>query len=199
MRQVTTDDESRAQPAASAAGQAGVTIDPELLRGVMRHWATGVAILSARHAGVAHGMTVNSFCSVSLDPPLVLVSLEQAVRTHALVERSGVFAVSFLRAEQAWISDRFAGRETENSDRFEGLPTFTAATGAPILADNIGYLDCRVTAAYPAASHTLFVAAVAAAGPGTAGLVLGDEGAGADGGPPAKPLLYFNRDYRKMG
>ena len=177
----------------------GVTTDPELLRGVMRHWATGVAILTARHAGVAHGMTVNSFCSVSLTPPLVLVSIEQTVRTHGLVEGSGVFAVSFLRDGQAWISDRFAGRETENTDRFEGLPVFTAETGAPILADNIGYLDCRVTAAYPAGNHTIFVAAVAAAGSGTAGLVVGDEGAGANGAEPAEPLLYFNRDYRKMG
>jgi hypothetical protein len=55
-----------------------------------------------------------------------------------------------------------------------------------------------VTAAYPAGNHTIFVAAVAAAGLGTAGPVAGDEGAGADGRPPVKPLLYFNRDYRKM-
>jgi flavin reductase (DIM6/NTAB) family NADH-FMN oxidoreductase RutF len=174
-----------------------VTIDPELLRGVMRHWATGVAIVGARHAGVVHGMTVNSFCSVALEPPLVLVSLEQAVRTHGLVERSRVFAISFLREGQTWISDRFAGRETENKDRFEGLPVMSAATGAPILADNIGYLDCEVTAAYPAGNHTIFVAAVQAAGLGTAGPVVGDDGA--SGNALERPLLYFNRDYRRMG
>lgn len=162
----------------------------------MRHWATGVAIVSARHAGVSHGMTVNSFCSVSLHPPSVLISLERNVRTHALVERSGAFAMSFLREGQAWISDRFAGRETEHADRFADLAVFSAATGAPILADNIGYLDCLVTAAYPAGSHTIFVAAVEAAGAGSANPVVGDDGAA--GEALARPLLYFNRDYRKM-
>jgi len=170
-----------------------------MLRSVMRHWPTGVAILTSRHSGPAHGMTVNSFCSVSLDPPLVLVSIEQAVRTHGLVKSSGVFGISFLREGQEWISNRFAGRETENTDRFEGLEVFTSVTGAPILADNIGHLDCVVTAAYPAGNHTIFVAEVVAAGVGTAGSVLGDDGLEAQNGSvPERPMLYFNRDYRRM-
>jgi len=176
-----------------------MTVDPELLRGVMRHWATGVAIVTSRHAGVSHGMTVNSFCSVSLTPPLVLVSIEQVVRTHGLVEQSRVFAVSFLRAGQAWISDRFAGRETEVTNRFEDLEVFTAVTGAPILADNIGYLDCQVTDAYPAGNHTIFVASVVAGGLGTVGPVVGEDGMSANGRSPELPLLYFNRDYRARG
>jgi flavin reductase (DIM6/NTAB) family NADH-FMN oxidoreductase RutF len=174
-----------------------VAIDPELLRGVMRHWPTGVAILTTRHNGVAHGMTVNSFCSVSLDPPLVLASLEQAVRTHRLLAQSGVFAISFLRDEQEWISNRFAGRETENTDRFEGLEVYYGVTGAPILADNIGHLDCNVTAAYPAGRNTIFVGEVVSAGVGTAVPVVGDEGDAEHGA--VRPLLYFNRGYREMG
>jgi flavin reductase (DIM6/NTAB) family NADH-FMN oxidoreductase RutF len=175
-------------------------IDPELLRTVMRHWPTGVTILTARHAGAGHGMTVNSFSSVALDPPLVLASIEQAVRTHALIEQSGAFAISFLAEGQEWISDRFAGRDTENQDRFEGLPTITALTGAPILANNIGYLDCRVVAAHPAGDHTIFIGEVVAAGTGTAGPVIGDDDfAAANGAEPGlRPLLYFNRDYRRM-
>jgi flavin reductase (DIM6/NTAB) family NADH-FMN oxidoreductase RutF len=185
---------------------AAMPIDPELLRTVMRHWPTGVTILTARHAGAAHGMTVNSFSSVALDPPLVLASIEQIVRTHELIEQSGAFGLSFLREGQEWISNRFAGRDTENQDRFAGLSTFTAVTGAPILADNIGYLDCVVVAAHPAGNHTIFIGQVVAASPGTAGPVVGDDprsgdGAAADdnGAPPAvRPLLYFNRDYRRM-
>src|SRR5450830_1437314 len=111
-------------------------VDPEMLRAVMRHWPTGVAILTSRHGGQAHGMTVNSITSISLEPPLVLACIERIVRTHALVEQSRVFAISFLREGQAWVSDRFAGRDTEITDRFEGLGTYTAVTGAPILADN---------------------------------------------------------------
>ena len=173
-----------------------MAIDPELLRGVMRHWPTGVAILTTRHNGVAHGMTVNSFCSVSLDPPLVLASIEQVVRTHGLVSQSRIFAVSFLRDGQEWISNRFAGRETENTDRFEGLEVFEGVTGAPILADNIGYLDCVVTDAHPAGKNSIFVGEVMAAGVGTAGPVVGDEEGERKGA--VRPLLYFNRGYREM-
>jgi flavin reductase (DIM6/NTAB) family NADH-FMN oxidoreductase RutF len=180
---------------------AHMPIDPELLRTVMRHWPTGVTVLAARHGDVTHGMTVNSFSSVALDPPLVLASIEQSVRTHTLIEQSGAFALSFLRAGQEWISNRFAGRDTEHQNRFADLETFTAVTGAPILADNIGYLDCVVVAAHPAGNHTVFIAEVVAAGPGTAGPVLGDDGLpqaanGAQDG--TRPLLYFNRDYRRM-
>ena len=157
-------------------------LDPETLRAVMRHWTTGVAIVSARDGATVHGMTVNSFSSVSLEPPLVLVCIEQRVRTHTLIEQARAFAISILREGQHIISDRFAGRETEHGNRFDGLATFTAVTGAPILADNIGYLDCAVVAAHPAGNHTIFVAEVVAAKAQNSG----------------KPLLYFNRDYRSL-
>lgn len=160
-----------------------MAIDPEILRTVMRHWTTGVTVLTARDGAQAHGMTVNSFTSVSLDPPLVLVSLERNTRTHAFVERSQAFAVSILGAHQAALSDHFAGRHTETADRLAGLPVDTALTGAPILRDNIGYLDCRVVAAHPAGTHTLFIAEVVAA------QSISDE---------ASPLVYFNRDYRSL-
>jgi flavin reductase (DIM6/NTAB) family NADH-FMN oxidoreductase RutF len=178
-----------------------MTIDPDTLRAVMRHWPTGVTILTSRVNNYAHGMTVNSFSSVALDPPLVLASIENNVRTHTLIQRSGIFALSFLREGQEWISDRFAGRDTENTDRFEGLETYTAVTGAPILADNLGHMDCRLVAAHPAGNHTIFIAEVVHASVGTAGPVLGDELSLGDAASPdsaSKPLIYFNRGYRRL-
>jgi flavin reductase (DIM6/NTAB) family NADH-FMN oxidoreductase RutF len=157
-------------------------LDPETLRAVMRHWTTGVAIVSARDGATVHGMTVNSFSSVSLEPPLVLVCIEQRVRTHTLIEHTRAFALSILHAGQQALSDRFAGRETESGNRFADLPTFTAVTGAPILADNLGYLDCAVVAAHAAGTHTIFVAEVVAAKAQNSG----------------QPLLYFDRDYRSL-
>jgi flavin reductase (DIM6/NTAB) family NADH-FMN oxidoreductase RutF len=159
-----------------------MAVDPEALRAVMRHWTSGVAILTARDGARTHGMTVNSFTSVSLEPPLVLVCVERAVRTHALVESSRAFALSILCDGQQAISDRFAGRHTENTDRFEGLSTHTAVTGAPILAENIGWLDCVVVAAHEAGTHTIFVAEVVAAK--------------AQNGH--RPLAYFDRDYHTL-
>jgi flavin reductase (DIM6/NTAB) family NADH-FMN oxidoreductase RutF len=159
-----------------------MAIDSETLRAVMRHWTTGVAILTARNGAHAHGMTVNSFTSVSLEPPLVLVSVERNTRTHTLVEQSRAFAISMLGVHQSALSDHFAGRHTETTDRLDGLPTYTAITGAPILRDNIGYLDCLVVAAHPAGTHTIFIGEVAAAH--------------ASGDAP--PLVYFNRGYHSL-
>jgi len=159
-----------------------MTVDPEALRAVMRHWTTGVTILSARDGTRVHGMTLNSFASVSLHPPLILVCIERVVRTHALVERSRAFALSILCEGQQWISDRFAGRHTENINRFEGLTTHTAVTGAPILVENMGYLDCVVAAAHPVSTHTIFIAEVVAAQV-------------QDG---SKPLVYFDRNYHTL-
>ncbi len=159
-----------------------MAVDPETLRTVMRHWTTGVAILTARDGAHVHGMTVNSFTSVALDPPLVLACVERAVRTHALVDRSRAFALSILCEGQQTLSDRFAGRDTEHQDRFEGLRTHTAITGAPILAENMGWLDCVVVAAHEAGTHTIFVAEVVAAKV-------------QDG---SRPLVYFDRDYHTL-
>ncbi|MCC7359964.1 MAG: flavin reductase [Anaerolineales bacterium] len=170
--------------------------DPDTLRAVMRHWPTGVTILTSRSHDYAHGMTVNSFASVALDPPLVLASIENNVRTHALILHSGCFALSFLREGQEWISDRFAGRDTENTDRFEGLALYSTVTGAPILAENIGHLDCRVVASHPAGNHTIFIGEVVDAGVGTVGPVFGDDDTPADTGE--RPLIYYNRGYRRL-
>lgn len=159
-----------------------MTADAEALRTFMRHWATGVAIITVHDQGQIHGMTVNSFTSVTLTPPLVLVCIERAVRTHAMLTRSGQFALSILAEGQDSISNRFAGRDTEHKDRFEGLETFTATTGAPILANNLGYLEGRVVSSHEAGTHTIFVAEVL----------------NAQTSVQNRPLLYFNQGYRQI-
>jgi flavin reductase (DIM6/NTAB) family NADH-FMN oxidoreductase RutF len=161
-------------------------IGSEQLRDVMRHWTTGVTVVSSLFEGVQHGMTVSSFTSVSLDPPLVLVSLERGTRTHELVTLSGCFGVTILSELQQEISERFAGRQTELQDRFAGLNTHTLVSGVPFLEDGLAFLDCKVIWNYESATNTLFVGEVmsALAGPTTAS--------------PQHPLLYFNRAYRRM-
>lgn len=148
----------------------------------MRNWATGVTVVSAQHEGVRHGMTVSSFTSLSLSPPLVLVSLEKGTQTHRLVQTAGHFGVTILGQEQVEISNIFAGRKSEGEDRFAGLETFTLATGAPILCDGLGALDCMTRSTFDAGTQTVFV-----------GEVLAVKNGGA-----APPLIYFDRGYRKL-
>jgi len=148
----------------------------------MRQWATGVTIISVMHDGRRHGMTASSFTSVSLFPPLVLVSLEQVTNTHRLVQQAGYFAVTILDQGQKDISDRFAGRSTEFSDRFSGLETFTMISGSPFLKRGLAWFDCRVIATYQAGNHTVFIGDVLA-------VKYSERG---------KPLIYYDRDYRRL-
>ncbi len=159
-----------------------MSVDAETLRHAMRQWASGVSIVTASHAEQQHGMTVNSFISVSLNPPLVLVSLEHGRHTHELVERSGYFGVSILSDQHKEISERFAGRATETGDRFAGLETFRLVSDTPLLSEALAALDCRVVERHPAGTHTLFIGEVMA--------VQNQEG--------GSPLLYFNQAYRKL-
>ncbi len=115
-------------------------VDPESMRRAMRNWATGVTIVTSIYNGTRHGMTVSSFTSVSIDPAMVLVSLQDNARTHRLVKESGVFAISILDQSQIAISDRFAGRQTEKLDRFLSVDTFTLVTGAPLISRRPGQL-----------------------------------------------------------
>lgn len=158
--------------------------DPDALRTALRFWTTGVTIVSSHHEGVTHGMTVNSFTSLSLDPPLISVSLEKVTRTHQLVNDARTFSVTILSQTQQTMSDRFAGRENEDSDRFEGLETFKLETGNPILSQGLAFFDCRVSASHDAGTHTLFIGEVLSCG------FLSENG--------ERPLVYFNRGYRKI-
>ena len=158
------------------------TVDPDSMREAMRQWATGVTIVSSIYDGVRHGMTVSAFTSISLDPPLVLISLAKEARTHDLVERSKIFGVTLLKQGQEEISDRFAGRTTEDQDRFASLETFKLHTGAPFLIDGLSFLDCMVIDWHDIGDHTLFIGEVVA-------MQVESEG---------DPLIYYNRSYRRL-
>jgi flavin reductase (DIM6/NTAB) family NADH-FMN oxidoreductase RutF len=156
-----------------------MTFNPELLRHAMRTWTSGVTIVTASHNGQAHGMTVSSFTSISLAPPRVLVSLRTSSRTYELVTVSGAFGVTILSAEQKDISERFAGRNLDDEDRFEGLKTETLLTGSPLITGGLAWFDCRVEQIIPVGMNTVFIADVMEA------RYFGE----------GQPLTYFNRDY----
>lgn len=157
-------------------------IDPEMLRHAMRRWVTGVSIVTSAYEDQRHGMTVNSFTSISLDPPTVLVSLAMSTRTHALIRHSGAFAVTILSEEQVEVADRFAGRLPESADRFVDLDLFTLSTGAPFIKGGLAFIDCEVKTSVEIGHSTVFFGEVVALGHVS----------------DAAPLAYFNRLYRKL-
>lgn len=159
-----------------------MTLDPEQLRHAMRAWTTGVAVVTATHDGRRYGMTVNSFTSISLEPPLISVVLKKLTHTHELVEASGEFSVTILSAYQQELSDRFAGKQPDLKDRFAGVPTETLSNHAPLIKGGMAYFNCRVVNSMPVGENTLFVAEVIAAQ---------GEGEGI-------PLVYHNRMYWRL-
>jgi Conserved protein/domain typically associated with flavoprotein oxygenases, DIM6/NTAB family len=154
----------------------------ESLREVMRGWPTGVAVVTSSFDGNRHGMTVNSLASVSLEPPLIVVSLANQTRTWNLVSSSRAFAVTLLDDKQQHIADVFAGKVPEDADRFAEFETVTLVTGAPLLKAGRAYLDCTVLQSIPSPKSTIFIGEVQAA--------QGDLG--------RPPLVYLNRGYHQV-
>jgi flavin reductase (DIM6/NTAB) family NADH-FMN oxidoreductase RutF len=154
----------------------------ESLREVMRGWPTGVAVVTSEFNGQKHGMTVNSLASVSLDPPIITLSLANQSRTWNLVSSSRCFAVTMLDVTQKHIADIFAGKVAEDEDRFAGLETMTLVSGAPLIKAGRAHLDCKVLNMIPLHNSTLFVAEVVAA----------------RGDLDRAPLVYLNREYRQV-
>lgn len=157
-------------------------LDSEQLRRAMRAWTTGVTIVTAAHDGQRYGMTVNSLASISLEPPIVCLTLKRLTHTHELVERSGEFALTILADSQKDISDRFAGKNPDIRDRFEGIETETLELNAPLIKGGLAYFNCRVLSSQSVGENTFFIAEVIAAKEVDTG----------------SPLVYHNRVFWKL-
>lgn len=157
-------------------------ISSEEFRLALRHFPAGVTIVTIRAGERVHGLTVSAFASVSADPPMIMVIIENRHHAYTLLEETdAVFAVNILGEDQSELSNRFAW--TKDEDRFAMGNWSQAETGAPILVDALAWLDCRIHARYPAGSHTIYVGTVEASNVPLA---------------EAPPLIYWNRGYRKL-
>jgi flavin reductase (DIM6/NTAB) family NADH-FMN oxidoreductase RutF len=154
-------------------------VTAERFRRACGRFATGVAIAAAADSqGVPHGLTVNSFTSVSLHPPLILICLGHEVTSIEVFRAAPYFGLSILAEHQRDISDRFARK---GEDRFDGLPWHPGATGAPLLNGVLAAIECRVERRIPAGDHDIFIGEMVAAHI--------SEG---------EPLVYYASRYRKL-
>ena len=154
-------------------------VDPDLFRSVLGRFATSVTVLSARDAkGVDHGMTVSAFCSVSLNPPLILACVDKTASVYDLLFATDAIGISILSDKQEECSRRFAEKD---ADRFEPREIQRGESGVALLRDAHAHLECRIVARHDAGDHTIFVAAV--------------EKAATLGG---HPLLYYRGGYAQL-
>ena len=127
----------------------------------MRLFPAGVCVVGANADGDRMAATVGSLVSLSLDPPLVGISIGRDLSLHELLRSAGAFGVSILRGDQADVAAHFA-RGAPPIVLWHEMATRDGVTGAPLLADALSWIECRVWAEYPAGDHTLFVGEVIA-------------------------------------
>jgi flavin reductase (DIM6/NTAB) family NADH-FMN oxidoreductase RutF len=161
-----------------------MSLNSSEFRKAMGCFATGVTIITVDLEGEVHGMTANAFASVSLDPPLVLVCVDHATRTHAHLHAKKRFGINVLGEDQRAISEYYARaeRDHEHAEAEAGARFDRTQQGTPMLRGSLAFLECRLNSAEVAGDHTIFIAEV-------------EDVVVRDG----DPLLFFRAKYRKVG
>ena len=155
-------------------------IEKNQLRQVMGHFATGVTIITTLNkAAQIQGLTANAFTSVSLEPPLLLISVDKKAESWPAFEESRVFTVNILADHQEALSRKFA---VSGGNKFEGVAYQVGANGAPILDGALAYIECTLYAAYDGGDHSIYLGEIQQAEI--------REG---------RPLLFFRGGYRALG
>jgi flavin reductase (DIM6/NTAB) family NADH-FMN oxidoreductase RutF len=152
----------------------------ESLRGLMRYWPHGVSVLSVDYEGDRMGVTLSSLVSLSLDPPLVGVSVGKQASLYELLRRAGGFAVSLLGAEQDDIARRFAAGHPPIV-HWQGV-AIREGQVAPLIEGGVGWIEARTVAEHDVGDHTFFVGAVVAV----------------ERGPSTRALMYRDREYHGL-
>lgn len=153
----------------------------ERFREVMRRYPTGVTVVTSYIGGKPHGLTVNSFTSISIRPPLVGVFITRGTTGHRAIKETGAYAVNILRYGQEAIAKRFA--EEPPDRRFEGIGwSRTRALGLPAIEGSLAYIEARVSGESDIADHTLFIGEVV----------------NAEITSESEPLVYYMRGYRRI-
>jgi flavin reductase (DIM6/NTAB) family NADH-FMN oxidoreductase RutF len=156
-----------------------MALDAREIRNVMGHFATGVTVITTSDiTGTPFGLTVNSFTSLSLNPPLVVVCVDKTVDCYSCFDESKVFAVNILSEDQEELSRRFA---TKGIEKFAGIQWRMGEHGLPLLDGVIGTIECKVTRSYEGGDHTLFLGEILSA------TAKGD-----------RPLLFFKGKYYRL-
>lgn len=155
------------------------TLDTRTLRTALGRFATGVAVITTRDIRHAVGMTVNSFCSVSLTPPLVLFCVGHRSQLRAVLSASTSWAVNLLGADQESLSNQFA---RPGLDRFGSARWRPGTTGSPVLVDALAVLECITTQVIPVGDHDVVLGRVVEVHPVRDG----------------SPLLFFGGRYRVL-
>lgn len=183
-----------------------MAIEKKFFRQVLGQFVTGVTVITTNSRKGVAGITVNAFCSVSLDPPLVLISVDLRSTVLPSIRESGVFVVNILTDQQKYLSRCFSTHSQERFDQFCHASYHFAVTGCPVLDGVLAFIDTRVVAEYPGGDHVIFLGRVEAMGIGSH-VAFADETDGQSLGLhfPSEsttgekaPLIYYCGQYHHL-
>jgi len=156
-------------------------VNDQEFKNALKLWASGVTVVTAQTDSLGlKGMTATSFSSVSMDPPQVLVCINQSADTGDAILEGKTFAINILKAEQQEVSNQFAGGASQE-ERFANINWHKGETGSPVIDDALATIECTVVDQVLAGSHWVVIGEVQAVSCRT-----------------GEPLMYYNSGYREL-
>jgi flavin reductase (DIM6/NTAB) family NADH-FMN oxidoreductase RutF len=140
-------------------------MDEATKKTVLRHFPYGLYVITVAHGGEEHGMTANWLTQAAFDPPMVVVAVENTSKTIAMIRDAHHFVINVLQQGQRDLAGKLGRTSEQAPQKLKGIKTKPAPrSGAPVLADALGWVECRVVATLPAGDHTLVLGEVVEAG-----------------------------------
>lgn len=157
-------------------------VDTQQFKDVMAKIPTAVAVVTSTSDAGFSGVTVSSFGSLSLDPPLAFVSILKEINSHDRLLNADGFAINVLSREHTFFAEQFSGQTPLADPEFARVPHRIGALGVPLINGCLSWIECRRWAEYQAGDHTLFVGEIVE-------LQLGES---------VDPLVYFDREFVEL-
>ncbi|MEC8945755.1 MAG: flavin reductase family protein [Chloroflexota bacterium] len=159
--------------------------EPDLYRAVLGRFASGVTAVATVYEGDFHGTTVSAFSAVSIDPPLIMICINNDSDINTLISRSGIFSVNILSEKQVGISKTLAQKNlnSNQSSKLEGIKYSLGENGCPIFDDTLAFLECDVYEDIIAGDHRIYI---------------GEVGRGGLSDKMDKPLIHFEGKYSSI-
>ena len=159
-----------------------MVIDADLYRHTMSRFCTGVTVVTFKNEEGIHGLTVNAFTSVSLEPPLILICIQKNGISSTYVSECNCFVVNILSEEQKELANRFANPGLSSDERFRDIAFHRNKDGIPVFNKNLAHLECRQARQFDGGDHTIFLGEVE----------------GANFSTVQKPLLFYNSTFENL-
>ena len=152
-----------------------MAVDNDLFKELMRRFAAGVTLVTFNENNKFGGLTVSSFCSLSMNPPLVLICIDRKIVSHESLKNSDTFGINICNSEQGKLAWDFANSKVDKNELIKSLPHTLTDLGTPLLKDSLASMECKITERHDGGDHTIFIGQV--------------ENGNFD--ENAKPLIYY--------